>query len=178
MKITVYYTEDSVLGDAMGVAPDNLARYGTMLRDAIRDAYPDAEVEVNESIADIIVVNSHLPIPKVEDVDEYMAYCDQREIIENETKIEVGVLAEAVWHEWATEPQAYDKYVIVCGPMRTNPVRVHLNGMLSDEKLSPSSARRACQAAVGRRYGRIVWDEQYGHGYALYPNTHRRMENE
>jgi hypothetical protein len=37
-------------------------------------------------------------------------------------------------------------------------------------------ARRACQVAIGSQHGATVWDDE--RGYALYPNTARKVNVE
>ena len=53
--------------------------------------------------------------------------------------------------------------------------QIRLNGVSVSERLTPKLARRACEVAIGRDYGASVWDNEHGHGYALYENTHRKL---
>jgi len=62
------------------------------------------------------------------------------------------------------------------GP-RTNPVTtsVQLNGVLPDDRLTPSMARQAARIAFGHSNRVTVWDLVANRGYRLYENSARKL---
>lgn len=53
---------------------------------------------------------------------------------------------------------------------------VQLNGVVSDEKLTPKMARRAARIAYGHESGVTIWDHEHDYGYRVYLKSARKLK--
>jgi hypothetical protein len=163
MHIKVEYSEDGLFGAESREPYDIRASFDEferMLGDALRRGYPEAEIEITNTLNDRVTV----------DGDRDHAEIDY-----------IGEVVGETWETWAwlvEAPTQEKQFTVVHGPPYSPiSVIVTLNGVLESEPLTPRMAARAARVGCGHRNGVTVWSND-DHGYRLYKDSHRRIRRE